>query len=69
MRDTESQIAWGLNQIRDNGQELLAEAGFPEEAKLLDQELVAAASEAIYARLDEGKDLISKAIEQGLIEA
>ena len=69
VRDTESQIAWGLNQIRDNGQELLAEAGFPEEAKLLDQELVAAASEAIYARLDEGKDLISKAIEQGLIEA
>ncbi len=69
MSDIESQISWGLAQIRDNGQELIAEAGFPEEAKLLDQEMVSAASEAIVARLAEEGDLISKAIEQGLIEA
>ena len=69
VRDIESQIAWGLNQIRENGQDLLAEAGFPEEAKLLDQEMVGSASEAIYARLEEESGLMAKAIEQGLIEA
>lgn len=67
--DIESQMSWGLAQIRDNGQQLLAEAGFPEEAKLLDQEMVSAAAEAIVARLEEEGDLISKAIEQGLIAA
>jgi len=67
--DTESQISWALGQIRENGQQLLAEAGFPDEAKSLDQEMVAAASEAIIARLEEEGDQISKAIDQGLIAA
>lgn len=69
MTDIESQISWSLAQIRENGQQLLAEAGFPEEAKLLDQEMVGAASESIIARLEEEGDLIAKAIDQGLIAA
>ena len=67
MTDTESQISWALSQIRDNGQQLLEEAGFPDEAKSLDQDLVGAASDAIIAHLEQEGDLISKAIDQGLI--
>ena len=69
VRDIESQISWGLAQIRENAQELLADAGFPDAAKSLDQEMVGAASEAIIARLAEESDQISKAIDQGLIAA
>ena len=69
VRDIEGQIAWSLAQIKENGQELLAEAGFPEQAKLLDQELLGAASESIMARLQEEEGLLGKAIEQGLIAA
>ena len=67
--DIDGQISWGLAQIQENGQQMLADAGFPEEAKLLDQEMVGAASESIIAHLEEQGDLISKAIEQGLIAA
>ena len=69
VRDVESQISWGLAQIRENAQELLADAGFPDAAKSIDQEMVGAASEAIIARLAEESDQISKAIDQGLIAA
>ena len=67
--DIDGQISWGLAQIQENGQQMLAEAGFPEEAKMLDQEMVGDASESIIAHLEEQGDLISKAIEQGLIAA
>ena len=67
--DTESQITWALAQIRENGQQLLAEAGFPDEASSLDQEMVGAASEAVIAHLEEEGDLLPRAIEQGLIAA
>ena len=66
---SESQISWALTQIRENGQQLIADAGFPDEAKLLDSEMVGAASEAIVAHLKDEGDLISKAIDQGLIAA
>ena len=69
VRDTESQITWALAHIRENGERLLAEAGFPDEAKSLDQEMVGAASEAVIAHLGEEGDLRSRAIEQGLIAA
>ena len=69
LTDSEGQISWGLAQIRENGQQLLAEAGFPDEAKSLDHEMVGSAAEAIIARLEEESDQISKAVNQGLIEA
>ncbi len=69
VRDIESQITWALTQIRENGQQLLAEAGFPDEANSLDQEMVGAASEAVIAHLEEEGDLLPRAIEQGLIAA
>ena len=69
LADIESQISWALAQIRENGQHLLAEAGFPDEAKRLDQEMIVAASEAIVDRLAEEGDLLSKAAGEGLIVA
>ncbi len=69
MIDIESQITWSLAQIREKGQQLLAEAGFPDEASSLDLEMVGAASEAVIAHLEEEGDLRPRAIEQGLIAA
>jgi hypothetical protein len=69
IRDIEGQIAWGLDQIKENGAEMLAEAGYPDAAKALNLDLVVQAQEAIKERLAEDPDLISKAIDQGLIAA
>ena len=67
--DTESQISWALAQVRDKGQQLLEEAGYPDEAESLDQELVRTATDAIMAHLEKEGDLRSIAIERELIEA
>jgi hypothetical protein len=67
--DTASQLSWSLTQIREQGQQLLAEAGYPDEVASLDQEMVGAALEAVIAHLEKEGDLRSKAIEQGLIVA
>jgi len=67
VRDIEGQIEWSLDQIRENGAELLAYAGFPEAAKSLDLDLFAEARQAIKDRLAEDPGLLSKAIDQGLI--
>ncbi len=69
IRDIEGQIAWGLAQIKDNGAEMLAEAGFPDAAKALNLDMVIQAQDAIKERLAEDPKLISKAIDQGLIAA
>ncbi len=69
LTDTESQISWALTQIRENGQQLIAEAGFPDEAKSLDQEMVGAASEDVIAHLEAQSGQLSIAIDQGLIAA
>jgi hypothetical protein len=67
--DIPSQISWSLAQIREQGQQLLREAGYPDEAASLDEEMVRAATEAVMAHLEKEGDLSSKAIEQGLIAA
>ena len=69
IRDIEGQITWALDQIKNNGADMLAEAGFPDAAKSLDQEMVGAASEAVINHLSEQGDLIAKAIDEGLITA
>ena len=65
--DVGTQITWAFDQIRENGQQLLADAGFPDEASSLDQEMVGTATDSIIAHLEEEGDLIAKAIDQGLI--
>ena len=65
--DIAAQTSWSLALIREQGKQLLEEAGHPEEAASLDDELVQTATEAIMAQLEKEGDLRSKAIEQGLI--
>ena len=67
--DIAPQIAWSLEQIREQGQHLLEEAGCPDDAGLLDEEMVRAATEAVMAHLEKEGDLRSKAIDQELISA
>ncbi|MAF38484.1 MAG: hypothetical protein CL696_06330 [Chloroflexi bacterium] len=69
VRDIEGQIAWSLKHMTESGQELLAEAGFSDAAKAVDLAMLAEAQVAIKDRLAEDPELLSKAIDQGLIEA
>ena len=67
LADSEAQISWALTLIREQGQQLLKEAGYPDEAASLDAELVGAATEAVITHLEKEGDLRSRAIELGLI--
>ena len=67
--DTAPQIAWSLEQIREQGQQLLQEAGCTDGAGPLDEEMVKAATEAVMAHLEKEGDLRSRAIDQELIAA
>ncbi len=67
--DSAPQIAWSLEQIREQGQQLLEEAGYPDDAGSLDEEMVRVATEAVMAHLEKEGDLRSKAIDQELISA
>ena len=65
--DIAPQVSWGLDQIREHGQELIGEAGYPDQAATLDPEKVQAATEAVLAMMDNAGELRVQAIEQGLI--
>ena len=67
--DTTSQLAWSLTHIRAQGQQLLAEAGYPTEAAALDYTMVAVALDAVQAHLDKEGDLRAHAIAQGVLVA
>jgi len=67
--DGASQLAWSLAHIREHGQQLLAEAGYPAEAAALDPAMLEAAVEAVMAHLAKEGDLRSRAIAQGLLVA
>jgi len=69
LTDTESQIAWSLTQLRENGRQLLTDLGYLDEAGSLDQNLVNTAAEDVIIHLEKEGDVRSKAIDQGLIEA
>jgi hypothetical protein len=67
--DTASQLSWSLAHVRAQGQQLLAEAGYPEQAASLDPAMLDAALEAVVAHLEKEGDLRSRAIEQGWLVA
>jgi hypothetical protein len=67
--DSAPQLTWALAHIREQGSQLLEEAGYPDQAAALDPEMVGAALDAVIAHLDQEGDLRSYAIAQGLIEA
>lgn len=67
--EIDAQISWSLEQIREQGQQLLSEAGYPDEAASLDSGMVKAATEAIVPHLEQEGDQRSRAIEQGVLAA
>ena len=67
--DTASQISWALTHIREQGQQLLGEAGYSDQAASFDGEMAGAAGEAIMAHLETQGDLRSIAVEQGVLAA
>jgi len=67
--DSEPQVSWSLEQIRESGQQLLEEAGHPEAAASLDTDMVSTALDAVRTHLAKEGDLRSTAIAQGLLEA
>ena len=64
--EIESQISWALTHIKDQGQQLLEEAGY---SASLDADLIEAASKDILAHLETQGDLRSKAVDQGVLAA
>ena len=67
MVDISEQLAWSLEQVKQQGAQFLAEAGYPDAGASIDSSMVEAFSEAIMAHLESEGDLRSKAVEQGLI--
>lgn len=67
--ESADQISWALTQIRDDSRRLLSEAGYADEASSLSSDMLQAATDAIEAHLAKEGDLLSIAIEKGLIEA
>ena len=64
-----SQLSWSLAYLREHGQQLLAEAGYPAEAAALDPAMLEAAVAAVVTHLDKEGDLRAHAIAQGLLVA
>lgn len=69
LKDTSGQIDWSLGQIRNNGAKLLDAAGYPDEAKTLDADMLKIATEGIKAHIATAGDLRTQAVEKGLLEA
>jgi hypothetical protein len=67
--ETASQLTWSLAHLRENAQQLLAEAGYPDAATALDPAMLAAALDAVPAHVEREGDLRSHAIDQGLLIA
>jgi len=66
---TAPQLDWSLAHVREHGRQLLAEAGYPDEAAALDAEMIDAALEAVTAHLGQAGDLRTGAIAQGLLDS
>jgi hypothetical protein len=67
--DIDAQITWALEQIRDEGQQLLEAAGYPADAEKIDPEMLKSMSGAILAHLESEGDVRSRAIELDLVNA
>ena len=67
--DIAPQISWSLEQIREQGRQLLEDAGYPDDAASLDEAMVKSATEAVIAHLENEGDLRSVAIDRELIAA
>jgi hypothetical protein len=67
--ESEAQVAWSLEQVREQSAALLAEAGYTDAAAGLDAELLAAATADVVAHLDAHNGIMTDAIAKDLIAA
>ena len=67
--ESEDQVAWSLDQLREQTKAMLSDAGYADEAASVDQHLLDDTIEAIKSHLAQEGDLMPKAIEEGLIAA
>ena len=67
VEDSEQQVSWSLNHIREETQKLLDQAGYPEEAKSINPQLLNTATSAIDAHLKKEGDLRPQAIALGAL--
>jgi len=63
----DQQLEWSLNHIREETQQLLEDAGYYEEAKSIDAEMINVATGAINEHLEKEGDLRPQAIEEGAL--
>ena len=69
MMDSEPQLSWALEQVREQTANLIAEAGYSDEAAGIDPDLARTATEAVVEHLKQEGDLVAHAIERDLIAA
>ena len=67
--ESQTQVAWALDHLKEQTQQLLSEAGYAEEADLVDPEMLVSVTEAIKAHLAEQGDMTPRAIAEGLVTA
>ena len=69
MVESKDQLAWSLDQLREQTKTLLTDAGYADEAASVDQQMVDDTIEAIKSHLEQEGNLFPRAIEDGLIAA
>ena len=67
--ESQAQVAWALDHLKEQTQQLLSEAGYADEAVSVDSEMLASVTEAIKAHLAEQGDMTPRAIAEGLVTA
>ena len=67
--ESQAQVAWSLEQVREQSAALLAEAGYGDAAANLDSDMLQAATDAVVQHLDATGDIMSEAIQKDLIAA
>ena len=67
--ESQAQVAWSLEQVREQSAALLAEAGYGDAAANLDADMLQAATDAVVQHLETTGDIMSEAIQKDLIAA
>jgi hypothetical protein len=69
MVEIPEQISWSLEQIREQGRQMLAEVGYTEEVASIDDEMLKIALDDVVAHLKAEGDHRAEAIAQGVLAA
>ncbi len=69
MTESQAQLSWSLEQVREQTAALLADAGYSDAAAGLDADLLQAATADVVTHLDAHPGIMSEAIQKDLIAA